>query len=91
MSDFAVMCLYNIVIFSLQSRAIYAVDLMLEWEDKSLNSGNVLRKISPKVLEVNFSPDCIRACKYHPEFYNHILQVLFLNDSTAELPVTQLL
>ncbi|XP_056639252.1 tubulin--tyrosine ligase-like protein 12 [Diorhabda sublineata] len=54
-----------------QSRSLYAVDLMLEWtEDK---------EIQPKILEVNFVPDCARACDYYPDFYDDIFGVLFLD------------
>jgi tubulin--tyrosine ligase-like protein 12 len=31
----------------------------------------------PKLLEMTFSPDCNRACKYHPTFYNDIFECLF--------------
>uniref|UniRef100_A0A6P7GS82 Tubulin--tyrosine ligase-like protein 12 n=1 Tax=Diabrotica virgifera virgifera TaxID=50390 RepID=A0A6P7GS82_DIAVI len=56
-----------------QSRALYAADIMLEWtEDK---------EIQPKLLEINFTPDCKRACDYYPDFYNDIFSVLFLNES----------
>lgn len=53
-----------------QSRAVYAVDLMLEW------SGS---EMQPKLLEINFMPDCQRACDYYPEFYNDIFRCLFLD------------
>lgn len=64
---------------------------MLEWENRLLENGKELREVSPKLLEVNFSPDCVRACKYHPDFFNHIFQALFLEDYTDQLPVTRLL
>ncbi|CAF94125.1 unnamed protein product, partial [Tetraodon nigroviridis] len=44
------------------SRAIYAVDLMLKWS----TSPNGEEVMQPQILEVNFSPDCERACRYHP-------------------------
>jgi len=53
----------------LSSRALYAADLILE-----LNPNN---EIQPKLLEVNFTPDCHRACTVHPNFYNQIFNVLF--------------
>jgi tubulin--tyrosine ligase-like protein 12 len=51
------------------SRALYAADLILE-----LNPNN---EIQPKLLEVNFTPDCHRACTVYPNFYNQIFNVLF--------------
>ena len=102
----------------MQSRAIYAVDLMLEWEKgagecrctviyKTTHRIILLPRIflslthtdgsesimQPKILEVNFSPDCVRACKYHPDFYNHVFEALFLekNSWRKDLPITKLL
>ncbi|KAH1015489.1 tubulin--tyrosine ligase-like protein 12 [Dendroctonus ponderosae] len=54
-----------------QSRALYAVDLMLDWLDG---------EIQPKILEINFMPDCERACKYYENFYNDIFKLLFLDE-----------
>ena len=53
----------------LSSRALYAADVILE-----LNNNN---EIQPKLLEINFTPDCHRACSYYPDFYNQIFNVLF--------------
>lgn len=61
----------------LQSRAFYAVDLMLKWADDGSN------EIVPQVLEVNYVPDCERACQYHPNFFNFIFSLLFLGDSNG--------
>uniref|UniRef100_A0A8C5T015 Tubulin tyrosine ligase like 12 n=1 Tax=Laticauda laticaudata TaxID=8630 RepID=A0A8C5T015_LATLA len=59
------------------SRAVYAIDLMLKWE----SSGNGKQHIQPQILEVNFNPDCERACKYHPTFFNDVFCTLFLDES----------
>ncbi|XP_044263913.1 tubulin--tyrosine ligase-like protein 12 [Tribolium madens] len=57
-----------------QSRALYAADLMLEWGES--------REIQPKLLEINWTPDCKRACQYYPNFYNDIFKLLFLDESS---------
>ncbi|KAK2858673.1 hypothetical protein Q5P01_003293 [Channa striata] len=67
------------------SRAIYAADIMLKW--KKRENGDVV--MQPQILELNFSPDCTRACLYHPSFYDHMFQTLFL-DQPENLPVTQI-
>ncbi|KAG7203962.1 hypothetical protein KM043_001828 [Ampulex compressa] len=59
---------------SSQSRAVYAADLMLEWKNE---------EIRPVLLEINFSPDCKRACEYYPNFYNDIFGCLFLNTENS--------
>ncbi|XP_053575031.1 tubulin--tyrosine ligase-like protein 12 [Bombina bombina] len=65
------------------SRAIYAIDLMLKWATNSDGQ----RVMQPQILEVNFNPDCARACKYHPTFFNDVFSALFL-DETANCHVT---
>lgn len=57
-----------------QSRALYAIDLMLSWHEEYF--GTV---VQPKMLEINWMPDCARACEYYPEFYNNIFSCMFLN------------
>ncbi|XP_014475085.1 PREDICTED: tubulin--tyrosine ligase-like protein 12 [Dinoponera quadriceps] len=59
-----------------QSRAVYAADLMLEWRGSEMQ---------PKLLEINFMPDCQRACDYYPEFYNDIFRCLFLNTENPQV------
>jgi len=61
----------------LASRALYAADLMLERIDN---------QIQPKLLEINFTPDCHRACTFYPNFYNQVFNVLF-RDITDEQDV----
>ncbi|KAK9869307.1 hypothetical protein WA026_003059 [Henosepilachna vigintioctopunctata] len=55
-----------------QSRALYAADIMLEWDKK--------RQIRPKILEINWTPDCKRACEYYSYFFNDIFKLLFLDE-----------
>lgn len=57
-----------------QSRALYAADIMLEWD----GDGDE-KHIQPKLLEINFLPDCKRACEYYPQFFNDIFKLLFLD------------
>ncbi|KAH0616403.1 hypothetical protein JD844_027467, partial [Phrynosoma platyrhinos] len=58
------------------SRAVYAIDLMLKWE----TSSDGKPYMQPQILEVNFNPDCDRACKYHPTFFNDVFSTLFLDE-----------
>jgi len=44
--------------------SVYGIDVMLKDD------------CQPVVVEVNFSPDCTRACKYDPDFLNNILTVV---------------
>lgn len=62
-----------------QSRALYAADIMLEWTKNGNDDGDGEKQIQPKLLEINFLPDCKRACQYYPEFFNDIFKLLFLN------------
>ncbi|XP_044746437.1 tubulin--tyrosine ligase-like protein 12 [Coccinella septempunctata] len=60
-----------------QSRALYAADIILEW-DKNF-------KMQPKILEINWTPDCKRACEYYPDFFNDIFQLLFLDRESPNI------
>jgi tubulin--tyrosine ligase-like protein 12 len=67
-----------------QSRAMYAIDLMLDWHEI-----NEEKTIEPMICEINFIPDCTRACKYHPSFFNDVFNTLFL-DSHENSNVTKI-
>jgi tubulin--tyrosine ligase-like protein 12 len=58
-----------------QSRAMYAIDLMLDWQEE-----NGTKTIEPMICEMNFMPDCTRACKYHPSFFNDVFNTLFIDN-----------
>ncbi|XP_066265081.1 tubulin--tyrosine ligase-like protein 12 [Branchiostoma lanceolatum] len=58
------------------ARSLYAIDLMLKWDKNEQGE----KTMQPVLLEVNFCPDCDRACKYHPNFFNDIFSALFLDD-----------
>lgn len=62
-----------------QSRAMYAVDLMIEWD----RTDPAVTKVQPKLLEVNWAPDCQRACLFYPDFFNDVFSTLFLDEPTA--------
>lgn len=64
-----------------QSRALYAADIMLEWEGDQ----DAEDRVQPKLLEVNWIPDCKRACDYYPEFFNDIFKLLFLDKMNDEV------
>ncbi|CAI5719844.1 hypothetical protein KXD40_006581 [Peronospora effusa] len=59
-----------------KSRALYGVDVMLSWEADEETGDEQLR---PVILETNYQPDCTRACKYYPHFYNDVMNVLVLD------------
>lgn len=61
---------------SSQSRALYAADIMLEWDQNQMQ---------PKLLEINWTPDCKRACEYYPDFYNDIFKLLFLDQYNTDV------
>ncbi|XP_054161417.1 tubulin--tyrosine ligase-like protein 12 [Oppia nitens] len=60
-----------------QSRALYGVDIMLKWKTDSQTKR---RYIQPVLLEMNWAPDCQRACLYYNHFFNDIFSTLFLKD-----------
>ncbi|XP_004537531.1 tubulin--tyrosine ligase-like protein 12 [Ceratitis capitata] len=64
-----------------QSRALYAADIMLSWER---SNGNERDRMQPKLLEINWTPDCKRACDYYPDFFNDIFKLLFLGEQNNE-------
>ena len=53
------------------SRAIYGLDVMLDEE------------LDPYIIEINYQPDCTRACKFIPEFYNDIFSTLFFEKESG--------
>ncbi len=57
-----------------QSRAMYACDLMLSWSDESET------EMVPQILEINWGPDCKRACEYYPEYFNDVFSTLYLDE-----------
>lgn len=59
-----------------QSRGLYAADIILSWEND---------QIQPKLLEINFVPDCKRACEYYNDFYNDVFKLLFLGQENSEV------
>ena len=63
-----------------QSRAMYASDLMLEWQTDS--SGKKI--MVPKILEVNWGPDCKRACEFYPEYFDNVFSTLFLGEEEGQ-------
>ena len=73
-----------VIIILIQSRAIYAADLMLEKITPSDPEAPPIFR--PRLLEINYCPDCVRACKYHPDFFNHMFEVLFMG-VTDGIPV----
>ena len=55
----------KLYIFEVNSCAIYGADIMID-ED-----------FNPYLLEMNFQPDCTRACEYDNEFYNKVFSTFF--------------
>ena len=53
------------------SRSIYGLDAVID------------SNLQPHVLEINFQPDCTRACKFVPEFYNDLFYTLYLDQESG--------
>ena len=53
------------------SRSIYGLDAVID------------SNLQPHVLEINFQPDCTRACKFVPEFYNDLFYTLYLDHESG--------
>ncbi len=64
-----------------QSRAMYGVDVMLEWRECDKTGS---KDIEPMVCEVNFMPDCKRPSALNPEFYNTVFNCMYVRDSIME-------
>ncbi|KAL1427950.1 hypothetical protein MTO96_017069 [Rhipicephalus appendiculatus] len=69
------------VAYSPQSRAMYAVDLMLEWDRFQAPAEHP--HMQPKLLEVNWAPDCQRACQFYPDFFNDVFAAMFLDEADS--------
>ena len=57
------------------SRAIYGLDAMID------------DQFEPHIIEINYQPDCTRACKFIPEFYNDIFSTLFFEKDSGMVKV----
>ncbi|XP_017768561.1 PREDICTED: tubulin--tyrosine ligase-like protein 12 [Nicrophorus vespilloides] len=63
-----------------QSRALYAADIMLvDVPSEKTTTTRLSSHFQPQLLEINWTPDCKRACEYYPDFYNDIFRLLFLD------------
>ena len=58
--------------FFIKCFSIYGLDVMIEKDS-----------FEPKILEMTFSPDCTRACKYHPSFYEDIFNGIIFGKEPA--------
>ncbi|KAL5968952.1 Tubulin--tyrosine ligase-like protein 12 [Taenia solium] len=68
-----------------KSRAMYAVDLLLEWRQHQQAASSCGFYVEPQVCEVNFTPDCTRACQYYPNFHNEVFDFLFLGHDSEDI------
>ena len=53
------------------SRSIDGLDAMID------------DQLEPHIIEINYQPDCTRACKFVPEFYNDIFSTLFFEKESG--------
>jgi len=63
------------------SRALYAVDVMLKWNKTTLTEG---RSLQPILLECNFLPDCSQTFNTDSDFMNKVFKFLFTDADAAE-------
>lgn len=68
-----------------KSRAMYAVDLLLEWRQHQEEANLCGFYVEPQICEVNFTPDCTRACHYYPNFHNEVFDFLFLDRDSEDI------
>ncbi|VUZ44294.1 unnamed protein product [Hymenolepis diminuta] len=69
-----------------KSRALYAADLLLEWRRCPNGMGDPCEFIvKPQICELNFIPDCTRACQYYPNFHNEAFDFLFLDIESQDI------
>lgn len=40
--------------------------------------------MQPKILEVNWGPDCQRACDYYPKFFDNVFSTLYLGEPEGQ-------
>uniref|UniRef100_A0A7E4VCH0 Tubulin--tyrosine ligase-like protein 12 n=1 Tax=Panagrellus redivivus TaxID=6233 RepID=A0A7E4VCH0_PANRE len=65
-----------------QSRAMFGLDIMLEWADLDQTAVNAV------FIEGNFMPDCTRACEYYPDFADVAFKTLFSDADASNDHVT---
>lgn len=59
-----------------QSRALYGIDVLPRWHKDPCSGED---RIQPTLLEVNWMPDCKRACEYYPTFFEEVFNALFVD------------
>jgi hypothetical protein len=78
-------------------RGVYGIDVMLSVNpggqqsimasvassSSSSAAGTCSISIDPTLLEITYSPDCHRACKYHPSFMNDVFHTLIAGDAAS--------